>query len=205
MTWWINQLMLLPCTAGDSSKPLVFCAETQLRVNFSFGTIRAKRYLMKKKKKRREQGRRSEHMSPYAWLQVPQLKWTVAFPGEKPFHVHYSPAQHSRCGCRNSFHLKKPQIRRRHGVHGSQRCIPGCRSPAHGCPEFLTSVTMQQAKQTTLWKQMFRKYCSFPHHVRNASFEKTEMVIPVKVRCRWRRSRHFSSPAFWAAAEGPVV
>lgn len=166
---------------------------------------KSKKIFNEKKKKRREQGRRSEHMSPYAWLQVPQLKWTVAFPGEKPFHVHYSPAQHSRCGCRNSFHLKKPQIRRRHGVHGSQRCIPGCRSPAHGCPEFLTSVTMQQAKQTTLWKQMFRKYCSFPHHVRNASFEKTEMVIPVKVRCRWRRSRHFSSPAFWAAAEGPVV
>lgn len=111
-------------------------------------------------------------MSLYAWLQVPQLKWTVALPGEKPFHIHYSLAQHSKCGCRNSFHLKNPQIRRTNGMHGSQRHSPGCCSPTHGCPKFLTSVTMTQAKKNTLWKQMFRKFCFFPLHVRNASFKK---------------------------------
>lgn len=77
MTWWINQLMLLPCTAGDSSKPLVFCAETQLRVNFSFGTIRAKRYLMKKKKKGESKGRHWQLEDPrvelYLCLQGSQL------------------------------------------------------------------------------------------------------------------------------------
>lgn len=149
-------------------------------------------------------------MSLYAWLQVPQLKWTVALPGEKPFHIHYSLAQHSKCGCRNSFHLKNPQIRRTNGMHGSQRHSPGCCSPTHGCPKFLTSVTITQAKKTLYESRCSESSVFFLSMWEMPHLKKTEMVIPVEVRSRWCRSRwcrsrHFSSPAFCAAAEGWVV